>query len=166
MAIGCAGAGKSTFSLKLHEVISRDVIHFDQYYWKPYWVETEPAQWLEVVTKLADRPEWIMDGNYGDTFDIRLERADTVFYLDCPTWKCLWRITRRILKYYGRVRPDMPEGCRERFDWPFYHYVLTYNLRRRRKMLELLNSLEDRKRIVILNSSRQIDSFLQSLHSR
>jgi len=111
MVIGCCGAGKSTFSRKLAEI-----------------TKLEKVEWKTIVTKLSNRPNWIIDGNYGGTMDIRMEKADTIIYLDYPTIKCLWRITKRILKYKGQVRPDMPEGCKERFDLDFYHYVATYNL--------------------------------------
>ena len=163
LVIGCAGAGKSTFCRRLNEIIKKEVIYLDQYYWKPNWKETASSEWQKLVTSLASKAEWIMDGNYSNTFNIRIIKADTIIFLDFPTWKCLWRVIRRTLKYYGQVRPDMPEGCRERFDWQFCHYILTFNIRRRKKILELLDSLHDHKRIVILKNDPQVHLFLQSL---
>jgi len=60
--------------------------------------------------------------DYGRTMDIRIERADTIIYLDYSTLQCLWRITRRTWKYFGQERPDMHNECKERFDLDFYHY--------------------------------------------
>lgn len=163
MVLGCCGAGKSTLSKKLGEITGLPVIHLDQYYWKPNWTESEAQEWSSIVTDLAERPQWIIDGNYGGTIDIRIEKADTIIYLDYSTMQCLWRITKRILKYKGKVRPDMPDGCRERFDLAFYHYVATYNLIRRKKMLKKLMGLKDRKNILILHNDKEVASYLMEL---
>ncbi len=39
----------------------------------------------------------------------------------------------------------MPAGCRERFDLDFYHYLATFNLIRRPRLLALLAGCADRK---------------------
>jgi len=165
MVIGCCGAGKSTFSKKLSFFTKLDLIHLDQYYWKPNWEETDKLAWSNLVKDLTGKSRWIMDGNYGGTMDIRIEKADTIIYLDCSTIKCLWRITKRILKYHGRVRPDMPEGCKERFDLNFYHYVATYNLVRRKSILEKLDKLKERKQILIFKSNKESDKFLRKINN-
>lgn len=163
MVLGCCGAGKSTFSKKLGELNNLEVIHLDQYYWKPNWTESTPTEWSKVVEGLAQKPEWIMDGNYSGTMDLRIPKADTIIYLDFSTLTCLWRITKRILKHKGKVRPDMPEGCEERFDLEFYHYVATFNLVRRKKLLEKLEKLQDKKHILILKNNQEVENYFKSL---
>ena len=162
LVLGCCGAGKSTFSKKLHQITGNEVIHLDQYYWQPDWREIETGEWMDIVAKLASGDSWIIDGNYRSTLQLRLARADAVVYFDFPTWVCVWRITKRILKYYGKVRPDMPEGCKERFDRDFYHYVLTYNLRQRREMLDLLDQIAARKTVSIFRNDHDSERFLRS----
>lgn len=104
-----------------------------------------------------------MDGNYGGSMDIRFQRADTVIFLDRYTLICLWRITKRILRYYGKTRPDMTDGCNERFDWEFYHYVATFNLRRRRGILKKLAALPDNVKVITIQSDQQAEHWLQQL---
>ncbi len=58
---------------------------------------------------------------------LRLERAETVIYLDFPIRLCLWRLMRRIALGYGRTRSDMTEECPERFDAKFILYVIDWN---------------------------------------
>ena len=82
LVIGCCGAGKSTFSKKLHKILKLPLIHLDTYYHKPNWEEPEKEDWKKIVSSLAHRKEWIMDGNFSDTFDIRIPRSDTIIYLD------------------------------------------------------------------------------------
>ncbi|MBB4078000.1 adenylate kinase family enzyme [Lewinella aquimaris] len=157
---GCCGAGKSTLARKLSDVTGLEVIHLDENYWKAGWQETEKAEWTEKVRALASKPTWIMDGNFAGTLDLRIERADTIVYLDYRTITCLWRITRRIVRYHWRVRPDMPAGCPERFDAKFYHYVATYNLFRRTAMLRKLTELSETKRVLIFKNDSETARFL------
>lgn len=163
MVLGCCGAGKSTFSRALQAITKLELIHLDQYYWKPDWEETAAAEWNEVVQKLAEKPAWIIDGNYGGTMDIRIQRADTIVYLDYSTWKCLWRVSKRILKYNGKVRPDMGKDCKERFNLAFIHYVATFNWVRRKKLLQKLNLIKGKKKVVIFNNDQASNDFLEQL---
>jgi adenylate kinase family enzyme len=160
MVIGCCGSGKSTFSRKLQALTQLDLFHLDQYYWKPHWVETPKTEWAEIVQNLANKPAWIIDGTYGGTMDIRLKLADTIIYFDYPTWKCLWRVLKRNVNYWGKVRPDMPEGCKERFDLAFLHYVAIFNTIKRKKILAQLDSVKNSKKIIIFKNDKQAETFL------
>lgn len=163
MILGCCGAGKSTFAKRLHHIIGLDVIHLDQHYWKANWEESAVDEWTDVVKTLAEKPSWIIDGNYGGTVDIRMNRADTIIYLDYSTFRCLWRITKRTLQYKGRSRPDMTVGCNERFDLAFYHYAATYNLVKRKKLLAKLDALREDKQILIFSNDREVDRYFVAL---
>jgi len=163
MIIGCCGSGKSTLSRKLHEITNLPLHHLDQYYFKPNWTETPKEEWNEIIKNLAHKEEWIIDGNYGGTMDIRFNYADMVIYMDYSTIRCLWRVLGRIWKYHGKVRPDMPEGCAERFDLDFLHYVATYNLLRRKKFLAKLNTLQHEKRIYHIKNDNDIKTLLYNM---
>lgn len=163
MVIGCCGAGKSTFSRKLHQITQLPLIHLDMEYWLPEWVETDKPEWESKVTEMAARASWIIDGNYGGTIDIRIRQADTIIMLDYPTWKCLWRITKRIVRHYGKARPDMPKGCNERFDAEFYHYVYNFNKKKRPGIMAKLEAIKEEKEVVFLRSDLEVDAFLNGL---
>ncbi|MDF1698782.1 MAG: hypothetical protein P1U56_23210, partial [Saprospiraceae bacterium] len=109
---------------------------------------------------LAAKMEWIIDGNYGGTLDIRTQRADTIIYLDIPTITCLGRVIKRVWAHHGKVRPDMPEGCKERFDLDFLHYVATYNLIRRKGLLKKLDELKSDKTIITIKNNSDIERVL------
>lgn len=123
-------------------------MHLDQQYWHPGWRETDNQEWTKRVKDLSSRPRWIMDGNYGGTLDMRMERADTIIFLDYPTTTCLWRITKRIMLYHGQVRPDMPPGCRER-------------LVRRKGIFERLDRLPEEKRVLVFRNDQESQRFLE-----
>ena len=136
LIIGSPGAGKSTLARSLSQKLGLEIIHLDQYYWKENWQESKRTDWEETIKKLIQKDQWIMDGNYGDTMDIRINRADSIIYLDFPTRVTLFRIIKRIIKYHGKVRPDMPAGCKERFEFDFLHYVAIFRLTRKKGILK------------------------------
>ena len=82
MVIGCGGSGKTTFSQEISKILGMDVIHLDLLFWKPGWVETEKSKWKQIVKEISSQKQWIIDGNYGSTIDIRLSAADTIIFLD------------------------------------------------------------------------------------
>jgi adenylate kinase family enzyme len=109
---GIAGAGKSTFSRALSAKTGLPVIHLDLHFWQPGWVEPTADEWREEQLKLITRDEWILDGNYHATLDLRLEHADTAVFLDTSWRVCAWRALVRGV----RKRPigfQLPNGCEE-----------------------------------------------------
>lgn len=156
LILGCCGAGKSTLARSLAEKIYLPIIHLDQHYWQPNWQEPSKEEWGKKVDELIKQDRWIMDGNYGGTMDQRIRRADIIIYLDASTITCMYRVITRILKYRGKVRPDMPAGCKERFDLSFLHYVLVFNLVRRKSILKKINGVEEEKKVVIIDSSKNV----------
>jgi len=127
LIIGPCGSGKSTLARELAPRLGLPLVHMDQLGWQAGWVETEKAELHARLAEAVACEEWLIEGNYGSTLAPRLERADTVLYLDFPIRLCLWRLIRRIVTHRGRARPDMPEGCPERFDLGFLWYVLNWN---------------------------------------
>lgn len=125
--IGPCGSGKSTLARELAPRLGLPLVHMDQLGWQAGWVETEKAELHARLAEAVTGERWLIEGNYGSTLAPRLERADTVIYLDFPIRLCLWRLVKRIATQRGRSRPDMPEGCPERFDAAFFWYVMNWN---------------------------------------
>lgn len=159
VVIGSGGSGKSTFSKELGRVTGLPVIHLDREFWRPGWEETPKKEWEDRLTELLSAERWVMDGNFGGTRSIRIEAADTVVFLDLPRRVCLYRILKRTVKYYGRSRPDMTEGCNEHIDLEFIGWVWNYRKQRRKRMLEELGDLKN-KSVIILQNQRQVSEFL------
>lgn len=164
LIIGCSGSGKSTLTRAVAARTSLPVIHLDENYFGPNWQEPSTETWRSRVAQLAAKDSWVMDGNFSGTFDLRMPRADSVVFLNRPTWLCLWRVIKRTVRYYGEVRPGSAPGCAERFDGQFLHYVLMYNKTRRGKILQTLKEQERAgKQVFILKSERDISKFLKML---
>lgn len=165
LLIGCGGSGKSTLARQMAECSGLPVIHLDRHFWKPMWVATPKAQWAETVRELTEQPQWIMDGNYGGTMAQRMEACDSVVFLDRPRWLCLSRIAKRRWRFSrftssGSERPDMAPECPERLTLQFLHYVWLYRRTRRPGILALLEGLPAEKRVFVLQTQAEIDTFL------
>jgi adenylate kinase family enzyme len=104
---GLAGSGKSTFALALADKTGLPVIHLDLEYWKPGWVPPSEAEWRAKQPAVLAGDQWIADGNYPETLDLRVERADTVVVLDMPWWRCSGRALLRGFRMPG----ELPDGC-------------------------------------------------------
>ena len=159
VVIGSGGSGKSTFSAELGRATCLPVIHLDREYWRPGWEETPKDEWKRRVAELLAGERWIIDGNYGSTRTMRMGAADTIILLDLPRRVCLYRILKRTVKYYGKSRPDMAEGCHERLDLEFILWVWNYKHRTRKRLLAELESHGD-KHVIIFRNQRQVREFL------
>ncbi|PJE57249.1 DNA topology modulation protein [Marinomonas sp. BSi20584] len=160
--IGSGGSGKSTLAKSLEAKLGIEAYHLDSLFWKPGWVETGRDEWRSIQESLCAKSEWILDGNYGGTIDVRLKNSDTIIFLDINRYTCLFRAIWRSIKSYGKTRPDMAEGCKEQFDFGFAKWILDYPNSRKPKMLELLHALPNDKKVIILRSPREVKRFLEN----
>lgn len=162
--IGCGGAGKSTLARELGTRLGLPVHPLDRWFWRPGWVPTPRDEWTQIQTQLCAAPAWIIEGNYGGTMDIRLAACDTVIFLDYPRCVCLWRVTKRLITYRNRVRPDMTEGCPERITWEFLRWIWNYRSKYRPSILNKLAQLESIKSVYHLPNLKTTRSFLHQIH--
>lgn len=126
LIIGSPGAGKSTLAHRLSALTGLPLYNLDRIHWLPGWIERDREEALGELRAVLVRDRWIIDGNYGSNLPVRLERADTVLWLDYPTRVCLKGVLRRWRQYRGTSRPDMTVGCPERLSLEFLFYVLRF----------------------------------------
>ena len=124
--IGSPGAGKSTLARLIARATGLPLIHLDVEHWRPGWIEPERDEWLARAAALLDGSSWVIDGMYHRTLPARLRRTTLVVYLDLPTAVCFWGVVKRVWRWRGQSRPDMREGCPEKLDAEFVHYILTF----------------------------------------
>jgi adenylate kinase family enzyme len=158
LVVGCAGAGKTTFAVRIAQVLGLPVIHLDAEYWRPGWQHTPADEWPSRVDDLAGRERWVMDGNYGGTLERRLARAEAVVFLDVPRLTCLRRVILRSWRYRGRPGPGLPDGCPERLEWQFLMWVWNFERRSRGRVMSLLTASD--LPVVHLRGRREADRWL------
>jgi Adenylate kinase and related kinases len=165
LIIGSSGAGKSTLARRLGEKTGLEIIHLDKIYWKPGWVEPSEDEWKRTLEKAVSGDEWIMDGNFGSSLDIRIAACDTVIFLDMPRALCIYRVLKRVASSYGRTRTDMADGCPEKFDLEFLKWIWDFEHHSKPKMERLLARFENEKTIIRLRSNREVENFLMNFEA-
>lgn len=158
--IGCPGAGKSTFARNLHNITGLTLYHLDLLNWNPDRTTVPKEVFLERLDCILGREDWIIDGNYGSTMEMRIRECDTVFFFDIPTEVCLEGVRARI----GKQRPDMP-WVEEIEDDEFIGFIKNFREHSYPKIIDILNKYPD-KTILWFKSHKDSDGFLSRLDVR
>lgn len=161
LIIGGNGSGKSTFAKALAEKTALPCVHLDKILWCGNWEYLSNEEFDVLLEAELEKDCWIIDGNYERTLEKRLQYCDTVFYFDFPTVFCLFGVTQRIIKNYGRTREDMGGNCPEKFDFEFYKAVLRFNKRNRPKTKALLEKYKPN--VIIFKNRKEAKRYLSSL---
>ncbi len=159
MVIGCPGSGKSTFSRALHKRTGIPLFHLDMMYWNPDRTTVERSVFRERLSNAIQKNEWIIDGNYGSTIELRLQACDTVVFLDYPPNICL----NGIMERRGKARTDIPwiENENEE-DVEFIEFVKSFNSQSRPEIIALLEKYSD-KDIIVFKNRDEADDFLNQI---
>ena len=155
MIIGCPGSGKSTFARALAAKTGLPLHYLDMMYWNPDRTTKPKEEFRAALRETVSLPEWIIDGNYGSTLEIRMEACDTVIFLDYPVEVCISGVEER----RGKPRPDMPWVETEP-DLEFIEFIKKYNEESRPKVIELLEKYKE-KNIIIFKSRAEADEYLR-----
>ncbi len=155
LIIGCSGGGKSTLARAIGVKLALPVFHLDKLWWQPGWVELGHEIFRPLVRNLVAEERWVIDGNYSDTWDIRMPRADMIIWVDLPRRVCLWRVFRRAVTQLGTVRSDMARGCPERLDLEFFLYVWSFRKKNEKRIEAALREYGQDARIIRVRSDSE-----------
>lgn len=162
--IGYSGAGKSTLARALGERYGIPVLHFDVVQFTPNWKERDRAEAHRMVHAFMENPAWVIDGTYSSfEYERRLNEADSIVFLNLPRLVCFWRAWKRYVRFRGKTRPDMADGCCEKMDREFMWWLLWEGRtqRRREKFQRVLERYPEKT--VVLKSQKDIDRYLEGL---
>lgn len=155
--IGCPGSGKSTFARSLHNKTGIPLYYLDMLKWNSDKTTVSKEIFLDRLNGILSEDEWIIDGNYASTMELRMSVCDTVFFLDYPLEVCLSGIKAR----QGKPRPDMP-WIETGDDEEFLEFIRDYNTDSRPKVIELLNKYSD-KNIVVFKSRKEAEQYINEI---
>lgn len=159
---GLPGSGKSTFAVALATKTGLPVIHLDLSYWKPGWIAPSETEWREKQREVLAGDAWIADGNYHETLDLRLERADTVVMLDMAWWLCSGRALQRGFRAPG----ELPEGCdysawmRLRDEWRLAFRIWRKDRPQPERELDIISRQGKHLVVRVLTSKRAVNDLL------
>lgn len=152
IVIGCSGAGKSTFSRMLRDKTGLKLYYLDMIWHKPDRTNVSEEEFDDKLREILCRDEWIIDGNYLRTLEMRLKECDTVFLFDFPTDVCLEGVRNRI----GTVREDMPWVELEE-DEEFMEWISNFSADKLPKVYELLKKYSDKDIYIFKNREEEYE---------
>ena len=158
IVIGCPGSGKSVFSRTLHDITGLPLYHLDMINWHEDKTTLSREELIEKINEIGATDEWIMDGNYGGTMELRMSLCVTIVFLDFPTDVCLEGIMAR----RGTQRPDMPWQDSDNLEPEFIDSVKNYYSQNRPAVLERIKKFPGKKSLVF-KSRQEADDFLKTL---
>ncbi|MBR5313959.1 MAG: adenylate kinase [Clostridia bacterium] len=157
MIIGCPGSGKTTFAKKLHGKTGIPLYHLDMIWHLPDKTTVSREEFDKRLKKILEKNEWIIDGNYNRTLELRAQKCDTLFFIDLPVDECIAGVESRI----GKKRDDMP-WTEEGFDPEFRKWILDFPTREYEKIQLLIKKYSD-KNIIIFKTRNEVDEYVESL---
>lgn len=163
LIIGISGAGKTTFARALAARTGLPLVHLDREFWRPGWVPAPREPWRARVAELVQADDWILEGNFDSSLDLRLPRADTVLWFDYPRRIALPRIAKRFVTNYGTVRPDMGLGCPEKIDWEFIRWIWNFPAEARPQIVAALANHGSHLERHVFRRDKEVRVFLDSL---
>ncbi len=158
IVIGCPGSGKTTFSEKLSKITDLPLYYLDAIWHKPDKTHIRREEFDKRITEIFSEPEWIIDGNYKRTIEIRLKECDTVFLFDLPTEVCLQGVTERI----GKGRYDLP-WIETELDPDFKQFIEDFPEDTLPYIYELIDKYKDDKNVVIFKSRKEAEEYLKMI---
>ena len=155
--IGCPGAGKSTFARKLKEKTGLPLFYLDMIWHKADGTNISRDEFDGKIKEIMKKEQWILDGNYIRTLEMRLKECDTVFLLDYPLELCLEGASSRI----GKERPDMP-WIESELDLEFRQFIVDFPRGSLPKIYELLKKYEKEKELHIFRKREDAEEYLRT----
>lgn len=159
--IGNAAAGKSTLARILGNFYNIPVLHMDTIGWESGWVETDTRKAINLQDEFLKNDSWVIDGGYSRIdIDKRLSLADNIIVIRLNRFYCFYRALKRAIKYRGKVRESISDGCIEKFDFDFAKWILweERSFNRRLRHNERYSKYKDK--IIILESQKDIDGYI------
>ena len=158
IVIGCPGSGKTTFAEKLNKKTGLPLYYLDAIWHKPDKTHIDRENFDEQISRIFDASEWIIDGNYNRTIEMRLQQCDTVFLFDLPTDVCIQGAWDRL----GEWRYDLP-WIDKKLSESFLRSIEEFPEKSLPKIYELLEKYREDKQIIVFRSREDADDYLAKI---
>ncbi len=154
---GVSGAGKSTLSVKLADRLGLPHVSLDRdVRWLPGWTVRDRAEQRRLHDAFVATDAWVIDGTTISMMNTRLPRTEVAIWMRLPRLVALAGIYGRVIRGYGKVRPDMAEGCPEQMpDREFLRYIWKFEQRQSPLIEAALNRFAPDAPLVVIRSRRE-----------
>lgn len=157
--IGCPGSGKTTFAQRLHEKTGLPLYFLDAIWHRPDKTHISREEFDLRLSEILEKDEWIVDGNYSRTLEVRIVACDTVILFDLETDVCLSGAMSRI----GRKRPDMPWIDTELDPW-LENEIKEFKTKNLPNIYTLLQKYGSERCITVFKTRSDADKYIEALN--
>ena len=158
IVIGCPGSGKTTFAEKLNSCTGLPLFYLDAIWHKPDKTHSSREEYDERLDEILKTDQWIIDGNYSRTIEVRLNQCDTVFLFDLPVDVCIQGAADRI----GKERYDIP-WIETKLDPGFKQAIEEFPHKVLPTIYALIDRYKNDKQIIVFKSRKEADAFIDRL---
>ena len=168
--VGTSGSGKTTFGKQLAEILNIPLIEMDAIYWGPDWSGAFDQELFSRLNTALEAENWVLDGNYSRTEDIKWKQVEDVIWLDFSFPRTVYQaISRAIPRLVSQEELWPGTGNRESLrmllsrDSIVLWTIQTYG-RRKKKYLSMMKADEySHLRFHRVRSPQEADQLLQDL---
>lgn len=158
IVIGSPGAGKSTFSRSLRDATGLPLYYLDRIWHRPDKTTISREEFDVRLKEILLKDQWIIDGNYNRTLEIRPQYCDKVFLMDFSVGTCLSGVEARV----GQEREDIPWVEKE-LDSEFRKFIMDFPKESLPRIYELIEKYRTDKKIVIFKSREEAEAYLSEI---
>ena len=160
--VGSGGSGKSWMAKQLAAILGYPLYHLDKELWQPNWVMTPREEKIAKQQAMMSGEQWIIDGNYNGTLEMRFSAADLIIFLDISRVVCLISAIKRMRE----KRSDMPDFLVEHkiFDKEFIEFckwIWSYPKTGRKTVMELHEKYSN-KAFLHIKSRREVKKLINN----
>ena len=165
---GKPGSGKSTLSKNLAAATGIKLHQLDSIVYKSNGETVERKTYDRQHADILSSNSWIIDG-FGpvDSFNLRLEAADTLIYIDLPYVISYWFATKRLLKGLFVAPEGWPDGSSV-----FKGTMESYKVLKlcpkfwNDTFMQRLEAMSDKKSLHVIRSVSELNSFVDKLPNK
>jgi len=161
---GSSGSGKTTYATRIGNKLNIPIYHRDHITWQENWKERSDTDQIEIVREISQMDRWVFDGNRfsASKLDGRFENCDVLIHLSRNRFTCFFRALKRYFENRNSPRKDLPEGCKEEFDWTLCKYILfQYPKQKKQRELFFDDLKMARNEVTVLKRRREINKWLK-----
>ena len=84
--------------------------------------------------------------------------------MDYSTINIIKGVLERTIRNFNKEKKELP-GCKERIDWHFLKYMITFRIKKRRKIEENINKIAKEK-VIIFYKRKELNKWLADIQNK
>lgn len=167
IVVGNSGTGKSTLSKKIARITDYPLMHLDSVWHTTDYSDGAKLWFKQQQLLFMKQDNWIIDGNYSGTMDLRIPQADVIIWLKLNRYRSLVRVVKRSLMWRidKGTRVGMADQFSEHLDSDYFDFlkvVLAYDEDRIKGLIEQYK--KSSAQVVVIANARDKRLFLKTCY--